>query len=171
MPSVQQTYTIYPDIGFPGAIARPTEPHATESGLIYIPTGGKDPSPGDMIFYNTTENALQAVSSAAQQILACGILGYRADTVAQPDSTVKFKDGDEIQYFTMGTVWVVAKAATEYGQLVQMELATPYQWEVYSRVTAIADIKQSPMACASRSPVSAGANHASPAWLRPGDLT
>ena len=53
--SLQRTYQINPDVGFPGQIAEPNSPHRIEAGRINIdlpPPHVPILRPGDSVFYN-----------------------------------------------------------------------------------------------------------------------
>lgn len=133
MGQVQQSFSINPEVGFPGTLARPSEPHATGSGRIYVPTNGRAPRPGDALYYDAAQNRFAIPTSDAEDRMVCAILGYRMDEVAQSDSTVQFSDGDEIQFFTHGTVWVTAGVALEYGQRMLWDRSSgnsQYRWIV-----------------------------------------
>ncbi len=114
MTAVQQTYDINPDRGYQGALARPSEPHATGSGILRNPASYKA-RPGDPLWYDSANNAFSYPTTNAQFQQVCAILGYRMDTVANPEDIVEFDTGDEIQFFTFGTVWVEVSQAAEYG--------------------------------------------------------
>ena len=175
--SIQQSYSIYPDIGYVGTIAQPTAPHATASGLISVPDGTTAPRPGHALYYNTANNrfalplAGNGAAAVASRNAVCGILGYRMDTVAGEDDQVSFEDGDEIQFFVFGTVWVRAGTAMEYGQALAWQPGDQ-QWDVSTRSpatapanlnavpafveAALASLTRYPVVCVSRDPVSAG---------------
>ena len=114
MTAVQQSYEINPDRGYQGSLARPTEPHATGSGILRN-SGSYKARPGDPLWYDRSNNAFSYPTTDVQFQQVCAILGYRADTVANPEDIVEFDTGDEIQFFTFGTVWVEVSQAAEYG--------------------------------------------------------
>ena len=174
--SIQQTYSIYPEIGYVGTLAQPTSPHATASGLIHVPSSGDAPRPGDALYYNRSENqfALPLSGSSAAAVASrnavCGILGYRMDTVATEDDIVEYSDNDEIQFFVMGAVWIRAGTAMEYGDLLEWQ-TDDRRWDVVNRTpvaganiaavitsvnAALNELGRYPIVCVSRDPVAAG---------------
>ena len=150
MTTIQRSYSINPADGFPGVLAEPSAPHHLESGLMYVPASAtRNPRPGDAVYYDTTENAFAIPTTAAQSLLVCGILSYRADKVANASSIVEYLDGEECEVGDLGTFWVTAGAAMEYGQIIAWDRAD-FKWDPAARVTAIADIVPYPIVCASR---------------------
>ena len=136
MPSVQTTYATYPERGYAGLPARPTEPHTLDAGLLHVPTGAtRNPRPGDAVYYDAGENAFAIPTSAAESLLVCGILSYRQDTVANDDDIVEFKNDDEVQVGVFGTFWVVAGSAMEYGQAIGWN-RTDFEWDPLSTTAA-----------------------------------
>lgn len=169
---LQRTYDINPDLGFPGALARPSEPHSLESGILHVPSAGRAPRPGDALYYDEGEGAFALPTDAAQDAAVCAILSYRADQVASADSIVRFADGDEIQFGRLGTFWVVAGSAMQYGQQIRMA-RDDYQWDPKAAhapaaagnsqaninaaiAAALQSLGRYPIVCVSRDPVSAG---------------
>lgn len=147
---VQKSYDINPDVGYAGDIARPSEPHSLDSGLISVPSAAtRNPRPGDAVYYDTTANAFAIPTTAAHSLLVCGILSYRADTVANAASILEYGDGDEVEIGVFGTFWVPAGSAVEYGQMISWD-RTDFQWDADARVTAIASILPNPIVCVSR---------------------
>lgn len=181
---LQRTYDINPDLGFPGALARPSEPHSTGSGIIAVGGTGHSsvtPRPGDAIYYDRASGAFRLPNTDANFQDTCAILGYRADQVADADSRVSFVDGDEIQFFTLGTVWVLAGQAMQYGDLLHWDgSGTLSTWAVENALTIgaaltassataedaanlanqlrayILELRRHPIVCVSRDPVSSG---------------
>ena len=102
------------------------------------------------MFYNTADNAWQVPDNIGNRLAARGILSYRQDQVANPDSEVVYASGDEIEVITMGVVWAIAGAALERGNQVSMAVGSgtdAFQWIGVTRVTAITDMYSSPMEC------------------------
>ena len=155
MTTVQQTYNINPNFGFPGAIAEPSAPHALDSGVINVPTAAtRTPRPGDAVYYDTTNNAFAIPTTAAQSLAVVGLLSYRRDQVATANSIIQFADGEEVEVAVFGTFWVTAGSAMEYGQAISWD-RVDFQWDPYARVTDIASIVQVPIVCVSRLAVAA----------------
>lgn len=164
--AVQRSYDINPARGYPGALARPSEPHALDSGVIHVPANARNPRPGDALYYDEAENAFAIPTSGAQSGLVCAILSYRADQVANAESIVEYSDGDEIQFARLGTFWVRAGAAMEYGQRIAWDRAD-YEWDPVAdpalaanpsiaTVNALLEaLGRYPIVCVSREPVAA----------------
>ena len=138
---IQRTYEINPEVGFVGDLARPSEPHALESGILHVPTSAtRTPRPGDALYYDETENKFAIPTTAAQVRATIGILHYRRDAVVDEGDVVEFMDDTEIEVAVFGTFWVKAGSAMEYGQ--RIDWATDdYLWDpvtVPSAITALA---------------------------------
>ena len=186
MTSFQTSYDINPDIGFPGELARPSEPHATASGIAGVGGAGFNGDgmqPGDPVFYDRVNDRFRAPLNDTQFDEVCGILGYRKDTVAESDATVEIGNGEEIQFFTFGTVWVTASEAMRYGDKIHWDAGT-HRWGVEDYVGDPSDtdfataadttwnagevtlvnalrqfvrgMRRYPIVCVSRAPVAAG---------------
>ena len=147
---VQTQYSINPEVGFVGDIARPNEPFALDSGILGVPAGATigEPTPGMGVFWDTGTNTFQVAETAANRLLICGILHYRKDDVQDADDEVVFANGDFVQVCVMGTIWVTAGAAAEYDQI--LEFQADGKWDGLSRVTTVANFKGKPVVSASR---------------------
>ena len=156
MGAVQQSYTINPGKGFPGAIAEPSAPHSLDSGTIYVPSSAtRNPRPGDAIYYDATNDGWAIPTTAAQSLLVTAILSYRQDEVANASDIVEYENGDEIQFVVFGTVWGVAGTAIEpYGQ-VEWDRAD-FKWNANARETTLANLLPVPMYYAGRSAAADG---------------
>ena len=155
MSRVQSAYAVNPDTGFPGSLAEPGSPHRVEAGTLHVPSGAtRNPRPGDALYYDTTENKFAIPTDAAQSLLVCGILSYRADTVQNAQSILEFLDDAEIEVATMGVWWATAGSAMEYGTICSWD-RSDFQYDADARVTAIAEIVPCPMVCLQRGGVSA----------------
>ena len=138
---VQTTFTVNPDVGFPGMIAEPASPTRIERGVLTVPSGATraNPRPGDSLYYNTTANGWQVPVNAADQLLVSAILSYRQDDVAGTDAILQYSNDDEIQIITMGVVWVIAGGASERGQNLVMQF-DDWKYDNTARVTAVTDM-------------------------------
>ena len=65
MTSVQQSYSINPDVGFAGQIAEPNSPMRIEQGILHVPAAGTTPRPGYAVYYDTGNNAWALPTNAA----------------------------------------------------------------------------------------------------------
>lgn len=152
---VQQSYNVNPSSGFPGDVARPSEPHGLDSGIIIVPSGAtRKPRPGDAVYYDDTNNGFAIPTTAAQLLTVCGILSYRADQVARSTSILEFNNGDEIEVGVFGTFWVKAKSAIEYDDLIAWDVAT-FDWASLAAPAAFANLVNYPITCVSRLAVAA----------------
>ena len=52
MTTVQQSYSINPDVGYPGQIAEPNSPKRIEAGVMRVPAAGDTPRPGYAVYYD-----------------------------------------------------------------------------------------------------------------------
>ena len=156
MASVQQSFNINPESGFPGDIAQASAPHVLDSGVINIPTSAtRNPRPGDAVYYDTATNAFAIPTSAAQSHAVVGILSYRKDQVANANSIVEYADGDECEVGIFGGFWVKAGEALEYGNLLSWS-RTAFDWEVLTAPANFAALVNYPIACVSRKAVADG---------------
>ena len=144
--SLQRTYEINPERGFPGQIAEPNSPHRIEAGVLYVPGGATraNPRPGDAVYYNTANDGWNVPSNAADQLQVGGILTYRADAVQSVSSILQFSDGDQIFVVTMGVVWVIAGGTCDRGDIMVMQ-TDDWKYNATSRVTTVAEIYEHPM--------------------------
>ena len=148
MSRVQQNYEVNPALGFAGSLAEPNSPHRIEAGVLNVPSGTPDranPRPGDALVYNATNSAWQVPTSAATSLRVAGILTYRADTVANASSILEFGDGDQIEVMTMGVIWLLAGGGITRDDLVQWDVATPFDWNVLTRPAAFANLVDLPI--------------------------
>ena len=148
--TVQTTYDINPGPGFAGSLAEPSAPHFIDSGVLHVPAGvTRFPTAGDALYWDTTENAFAVPTSAAQSIIATGILTYRRDTIQTQAGATEFVDGAEIEIALMGCFWVIAGTAVEWGDTLSWD-RTDYKWNNLARVTAVAAMHTRPVEMASR---------------------
>ena len=148
MTTVQQSYSINPDIGFPGQIAEPNSPMRIQEGRLFVATGDsrQNPRPGDAVYWDNSNDAWRVANAAANQLRISGILTYRADIVASATNFAQYSSGDQIFVVTMGVVWVTAGGTVEQGN--QLEFQTDdYKYDSLARVTAIANIVTKPIEC------------------------
>ena len=127
--AVQTSYSIYPGRGPRGGVARPSEPHSLDYGLLHVAsTETRAPRPGDAVIWNATQNRFQVPTTAAEARRSVGIISFRVDTVANDDGEVRYKDGDAIQVGVFGTFWAQVGAAVEYGDQVIFDAAGDDDW-------------------------------------------
>ena len=144
--TLQQSYNINPEVGFPGEIAEPNSPHRIEAGRLTVPSGATrtNPRPGDAVYYSTAQDAWQVPSNASDQLQVGGILTYRADAVASATNFTQFDDGDQIFVVTMGVVWVIAGGSCDRGDIMVMQ-TDDWKYNATTRVTAVTAIYETPI--------------------------
>ena len=157
---LQRTFQRYPRTGIVGSLARPGEPFVTDVGRLHVPSAStRNPRPGDMVYYDTSENAFAAPTSAAQILQTCGIITFR-DHVSQAQSTdVEYEDDEQVQVLRMGAVYVTAGAAVEYNALItQSVINSPdWQWDPLTVPANFGALVDFPIYCASTDVAAAGA--------------
>ena len=151
--------------GWPGSNARPNQPYAFDTGVLNIPASGNKPRPGEPVYYNATNNAFQLPASAANQLVAVGLIVYDSGvvqaTLAAPgtsmnsDAFIEYNDGDIVKVAVMGTFFLLVGAAVEYGNLLTYN-RTDRDWDVLTKPAAFANLVDVPVTCVSRSPVASG---------------
>ncbi len=176
MTNIQQRYRAHQQEGWPGALARPNEPHIYHTGTLHVPSAGRKPRPGDAIVYDAAEDAFKLPTTDAEDAKVCGILSYDQGVVQKSldavpsgvnsEAYVEYADEDIVKVGVMGTFFVIAGVALEYGQLVEWQ-RDDYQWDVLADLTAagnsqaninavLAAMRRCPIACVSRAPVPTG---------------
>ena len=157
--AVQTTTNTYPGVGLPGEIARPNEPIRIERKPIYVVSGGRKPRPGDGVFWNGTQDAFQYPTTAAQELLVTGIVHFEQNAVqghlasvpsgADTDTFIEYDDGEIAPIITMGTVYMRAGAACEFGDLLRIQRAD-FKWDP-DNPTSYAELFKRPVECVSAS--------------------
>ena len=126
---VQFSYNTYAQRGYIGDLARPDEPHAIDYVPAYVPTSGRNPRPGDMVHWDATNNGAAFALNANASETVFGIVTYYPGQVggtlaatpsgANSDQFIEYKDGELMPVIVMGTAWLLAGAALEYGNLIR----------------------------------------------------
>ena len=70
-------------------------------------------NPGDLVIWNATNNNVEAADSAADVLVAIGILGWERASVNETDGTLEIKSGRLCDIITSGPVWLEAGGAIE----------------------------------------------------------
>ena len=160
--AVQTTTNTYPGVGLPGEISRPNEPIRIERLPVYVPASGRKPRPGDAVYWNGTNDAVAAPTSAAQQLLAIGIVHFEQNRVqgkltavpsgADTDTFIQYEDGELAPIVMMGTVYVRAGGACEFHDLMRWQHGD-HKWNADSPAhpPTLAELYQRPIECVSRS--------------------
>ena len=145
--AIQLEYNAYLQAGYAGDIARPSEPHAFDYGPAQVPTSGRNPRPGDMVYWDSTNNGFAFPTTAALVHAAVGVVSFDPGTVAKAGTPgtnqnsgdfIEYEDGAPMKVCVFGTVWVIAGGALEYGDLVQQDThSTPdYMWDAFTPAVA-----------------------------------
>lgn len=129
--AIQTTTNTYPSRGLPGELARDGEPYAIDFLPVQVPDSGRKPRPGDAVYWDATNNGVAAVVSG-QMANMIGIVHYDLSKVqdtlsstpsgADTDQYIEYDDGEFAPIITLGTVYVRAGAACEYGQLMAQQV-------------------------------------------------
>lgn len=138
---IQRRYRRDQQPGWPGSLARPVEPHAYDTGQIYVAPGSTAPEPGMAVIYDATRNMYRLPATAAEVKAVVGLISYDSGTVqtggqtvagnANSDFAVQYGDGAIVKVGVLGTFYSVAYAAMEYGDRVRWRIAD-LQWEAYA---------------------------------------
>lgn len=160
---VQLDYDINPQVGFVGAIAYGHGPDPVIDLMpIQVPASGRNPRPGDAVYWDTTNNGLAVPTSADETELTCGIITYYpgqvADTLtatptgANSPQFVEYEDGEIAPVLVSGAIWLLAGAALEYAQSLWWE-RTNFDWEQVGtqQPTALNTVYRTTVYCAQTS--------------------
>ena len=129
--AVQTTTNTYPGVGLPGEIARPNEPIRIERLPVHVPSSGRKPRPGDAVYWDATANGVAVPTSAATELDTIGIVHFEQNRVqnkltavpsgADTDTFIGYEDDEIAPIVVMGTVYVRAGGAVEFGDLLRMQ--------------------------------------------------
>ena len=126
--AIQTQYDINPQAGYVGQLARPAEPYALDLLPAHAAGNLRKPRPGDMVYWDRTNNGAAVVTSAAEFRDAIGIVTYNPGTVAKTlaaapagansDTYVEYEDHANMPVLVFGSVHLLAGGAMEYGDAV-----------------------------------------------------
>ena len=158
---IQRQYGRYQQPGYPGEIARPTEPCIKDIGTIEVPTNGAKPRPGEGVVYDGNANGFKIPTSDAEEGQIVAIVSYdRAElqkklaatpTGANSDQFIEYDDGETAKLIMVGTVWGIAREGMEFGDSLQFDRDSR-KWETFTPTAAHI---RTPIKCVSRKPVAA----------------
>jgi hypothetical protein len=162
---VQSQYGRYPGIGYVGDLSRPEEPYRfIHPAVFHQVAAARAARPGDPVYYVAASNQFALPTDAATLLTVCGIVSFDPGTLpstlaaipsgANSDQFIEYKDDAIIKIGTMGTFYVVAGEALEYGDLVVWDVAS-FKWDKGARAANHAAIPNFPIQCVSRAPVAA----------------
>ena len=134
--AIQTTTNTYPGRGLLGELARPGEPYAIDFLPAQVPSSGRKPRPGDSVYWDETNNGAAFPTTAALRRTVIGIVHYDLSAVqkklsavpsgADTDQFIEYEDGEFMPVVVMGTVFIRAGAAVEYGQLLSQSADYKY---------------------------------------------
>ena len=149
MTPVQSNYERYAQLGYPGDLARPEEPHAFHEGVFHVSSGSTRPRPGYAVYYNESENAF-SLPGAAHLNLVCGVASFDPGLVAgrgsipsgaNSDSFIEFSDGDPAKVGVFGSFWGIAGEDMEYGDRLTFGTSPSSKWAVQDDPAAERNIR------------------------------
>lgn len=156
---IQLEYGINPQKGFVGALARDAEPFIIDELPAQVPTSGRNPRPGDLVYYDTTNKGVAVVTTADQQEIAVGIVTYFPGVVAKilssvpsganSASYVEYEDGQMTPFVRVGAVWLMSGAAFNYGDHISYD-TSDNDWVAGTKPSSFATLVRSPVECIER---------------------
>ena len=87
MQVIQGAYTTSQPRGEKGRIA-----YENQSSVTHVFRAGEDMKPGDLVIWNATNNNVETADSAADLLIAIGILGWERASVNETDGTLEIKE-------------------------------------------------------------------------------
>ena len=139
---VQTNYNTYSQKGYIGDLSRPDEPHAIDLVPAQVPASGRNPRPGDPVYWDATNNGAAVPTTANQAEQVFGIVTYYPGQVggtlstrptgANSDQFIEYTDGVLMPVIVMGTAWLLAGAALEYGNLIRQNF-TDFDYETVTK--------------------------------------
>ena len=101
-PVLQSTYRQYPDVGYPGLLARPEEPTIIERGILGSSTITRAATPSSGLFWDRSGERWRVPQATAEDRTVTGILTYDQSVVQNADDTITFAANDEIKVGLVG---------------------------------------------------------------------
>ena len=154
--AVQLQYQTNAQRGYVGDVSRAAEPHAIDLVPVQVPANGRNPRPGDPVYWDGTNNGAAVPTTDNQSELVIGIVTYYPDQVAgrlsaipsgsNSDAFIEYTDGQVAPILVMGSIWLLAGGAIEYHQLIRWD-TTNFDWETVAKPTAFTDIIAAPVTC------------------------
>ena len=153
---IQTQFEINPQVGYVGALARDTEPFAIDQLVAQVPASGRNPRPGDAVYWDSTNDGAAVPTSANLNETVFGIVTYFPGVVANVLSStpsgansasfIEYEDGASMPVIVMGTVWLLAGGALEYGNILRWNTSN-FDWETVAKPTAFTDLIAKPVEC------------------------
>ena len=151
---IQGAYPSSQARGEKGRIAYPNQ-----SSVTHLFRAGEDMNPGDLVIWNATNNNVEAADSAADVLVAIGILGWERASVNETDGTLEIKSGRLCDMSSLeGPVWLEAGGAIEPFALVAWD-TTNLDYRAYTVPTDanVDDIPRVRIQCVSATAIADGA--------------
>ena len=158
---IQSQYGRYQQAGYPGEVARPSDPCVFDIGQAHIPASGDNLQPGWGVYWDSTNDGFIIPAATGNEHNVTHIVSFdRAHvastlsaipTGANSDQLIEFADGAVMKLGAMGHFWVIARVALEFGDHLNFDFTTK-KWETYT--PAASDIR-TPAICVSQAPVAA----------------
>ena len=155
--TIQRVFRRHQQPGWVGGLARPNEPHAYDTGRLNVPASGRKARPGDGVYWNATANRFQVPTTDAQELLVLGIVAYdpgtvqstlgTAPTTENSDQFIEYVDDDVIKVAVLGTFYLIAGGAVEYGNILRHQ-NDDYKWD-NDTPTSYAELFRRPVECVS----------------------
>ena len=157
--AIQTTTNTYPGVGLPGELASPGEPYRIQLLPVHVPASGRKPRPGDGLYWNATSNGVAAAASAANELIVIGVGHYDLSRVqnrltavpsgADTAQYVEYDDGELMPVVLMGSVYVRAGGACEFGDLMRFQ-DNDFKWDA-DNPTSYAETFKASISCDSLS--------------------
>ena len=121
--AIQSTYSIRPEAGRPGVIARECQATIPDKGLSKVATGAAKPQPGWAVYWNDTLKGWTVPQNAVESQLALAVVASPGNRVAEAsnNTTIEFDNNEDIEVISYGHVWVETNSAVEYGDLMEFD--------------------------------------------------
>ena len=157
--AIQRVFRRHQQPGWVGGLARPDAPYAYDTGQLHVPTSGRKARPGDGVIWDTTQNQYKVPTTDAEEFLVVGIVAYDAGTVQSTlttapttensDQYIEYDDDAIIKVAVLGTFYVIAGGAVEYGDILRHQM-NDYKWDV-DIPTSYAELFKRAVECVSKS--------------------
>ena len=126
----QIQYDVNLQRGYNGSLAEGAGTFQVDRVPVQVPASGRNPRPGDSVYWDAANNGAASITDQNQQEGAIGIVTYFPGVLgdilssipsgANSATYVEYTDGEIMPIIVMGTVWLLAGNALEYGvQIVQ----------------------------------------------------
>ena len=151
---IQAGYRRHQQAGWPGDLAKPTNPTEFITGKI----GGAAVQAGQAVQYDATNNDFRAVAdSDAGGLATIGIVSFDSGSVAatraagptgtgSSDAYAEYKVGEYAKIGIMGTFYAYAAGTIEFGAAVRYDTSEG-GWTAYGTALTEAQVQRNPVVC------------------------